>query len=97
VTAAHYLNQTKEVFAWLFDTETMNQVISGYVSDVKSAMPIDRVFLFGSYAKGNATEYSDADICFFLGSFGGKCRVDVIAELARRRWWPRRFTALKGV
>ena len=43
------------------DIETVNN----YVADVKNAMPIDRVFLYGSYAKGTATEHSDVDVCFF--------------------------------
>ncbi|MDR1536517.1 MAG: hypothetical protein LBU32_00690 [Clostridiales bacterium] len=34
------------------DAQTINQVVSGYVADVKSAMRIDRAYLFGSYAKG---------------------------------------------
>ena len=45
--------------------ETVNETISDYVADVKRAVPIDRVFLFGSLAKGTATEHSDVDVCFF--------------------------------
>jgi predicted nucleotidyltransferase len=63
------------------DLETVNSVARNYADDVRCVMPIDRAVLYGSYAKGGATEYSDVDICFFLGSFDGKRRVDVIAEL----------------
>ncbi|MCL1992965.1 MAG: nucleotidyltransferase domain-containing protein [Spirochaetes bacterium] len=44
-------------------------------------MPIDKAFLFGSHAKGNATELSDVDICFFLKDYNGKQRVELITEL----------------
>jgi predicted nucleotidyltransferase len=63
------------------DLETVNSVVRNYADDVRRIMPVDRAVLYGSYAKGSATEYSDVDICFFLGSFDGKRRVDVIAEL----------------
>jgi predicted nucleotidyltransferase len=44
-------------------------------------MPIDRVFLFGSYAKGTARDDSDVDICFFSQSFENQRAVDIIARL----------------
>jgi predicted nucleotidyltransferase len=63
------------------DAEAVSSVAKSYVDDVRRVMSVDRAMLYGSYAKGNATEYSDVDICFFLSSFDGKRRVDVIAEL----------------
>jgi predicted nucleotidyltransferase len=44
-------------------------------------MPIDRAYLFGSYAKGTATEWSDVDICFFSDYFANRRSVDVVADL----------------
>ncbi|MDR1388930.1 MAG: nucleotidyltransferase domain-containing protein [Treponema sp.] len=44
-------------------------------------MPVSKAVLFGSYSKGTATELSDIDICFFLDSFNGKRRIDIIIEL----------------
>ena len=44
-------------------------------------MPVDKAVLFGSYAKGYATELSDVDICFFLKHYNGKQRFEIIAEL----------------
>jgi len=41
------------------DAKTVNLAIRNYVSDVRNAMAIDRVFLFGSYAKGTAKDDSD--------------------------------------
>jgi len=61
------------------DIETVNN----YVSDVKNAMPIDRVFLYGSYAKGTATEHSDIDVCFFSHSFENQSQMDIMKQLFR--------------
>ena len=48
-----------------------------YANEVRGYLPVDKVFLFGSYAKGTADELSDVDVCFFLRDYGGKERVDV--------------------
>jgi predicted nucleotidyltransferase len=48
---------------------------------VKQAMPIDKAVLYGSYAKGNASPWSDVDICFFSKAFEDKRDVDVITDL----------------
>jgi predicted nucleotidyltransferase len=61
--------------------ETVNGLASQYADDVRRRMPVSKVVLFGSYAKGTASELSDIDICFFLDSFNGKQRIEVIAEL----------------
>jgi predicted nucleotidyltransferase len=61
--------------------EAVRNSIEGYISDVKKAMPIDKVYLYGSYAKGNPTKQSDVDICFFSKSFENKRTVDILTEL----------------
>ena len=66
-----------------FDIETINKTIRDYVADVKDAMSIDRVFLFGSYAKGTATEQSDIDLCFFSHSFENQPSIDIMTQLFR--------------
>jgi predicted nucleotidyltransferase len=70
-----------------FNYETLNEGIiraaRSYASEAKKVLPIRRVVLFGSYAKGMATKQSDVDICFFLDSFGDKQRVDILQELIR--------------
>jgi len=63
------------------DQQTVAEVISQYVSDVKQAMPIDRVVLYGSHAKGTSTEHSDVDICFFSHAFENKRSVDIVIDL----------------
>jgi predicted nucleotidyltransferase len=52
-----------------------------YADDVRRVMPVDKVMLFGSYAKGTADEQSDIDICFFLDNYGGKRRVEILKDL----------------
>ena len=53
--------------------------IQDAVAEVASAYPIQRAYLFGSYARGEADEKSDVDLCiegfkgftlFMLGGFG---------------------------
>jgi len=66
-----------------FDDETLNQTVSSYVADVKNAMPIDRAFLYGSYANGTATAHSDIDICFFSNSFENRTSIDIMKQLLR--------------
>ena len=66
-----------------FDIETVNNTVISYVEDVKNTMPIDRVFLFGSYAKGTQTEQSDIDICFFSHSFESMFSIDIMTQLFR--------------
>jgi len=46
-------------------------------------MPIDKVFLFGSLAKGNADAHSDIDLCFFSQSFENKDTFTIVKELFR--------------
>jgi len=63
--------------------EKVNNIVNNYVADVKNAFSIDRVFLFGSYAKGIATEHSDVDLCFFSKSFENQSSIDIMAKLLR--------------
>ncbi|MCL1918609.1 MAG: nucleotidyltransferase domain-containing protein [Peptococcaceae bacterium] len=65
------------------DIESVNNKVKAYASQVRQAMPVNKAYLFGSYAKGTATEKSDVDICFFLDSFDGKRKVDIIKELLK--------------
>jgi len=65
------------------DIEAVTAKAEAYATLVRNAMPVSRVYLFGSYAKGKASELSDVDICFFLDSFDGKRRVDILKELLK--------------
>ena len=65
------------------EVETLDGTIRSYVADVKNALPIDRAFLYGSHAKGKATEHSDIDVCFFSHSFENLSSIDVMILLLR--------------
>ena len=65
------------------DIETVSAKASAYAAQVRREMPVRKAYIFGSYAKGNASELSDVDICFFLDSFDGKRRVDIIKKLLK--------------
>ena len=63
--------------------EAVKEEAKRYAHEVRSHLPVEKAYLFGSYAKGTADELSDVDICFFLRSYGGKERVDVGSHLLR--------------
>ena len=63
------------------DIEAVNRIARQYAADVSRELPIEKAVLFGSYAKATATALSDVDICFFLKSYNGKRRVDLIAQI----------------
>ena len=63
------------------DIKEINRIARSYAEDVKQVMPVEKAILFGSYARGYATELSDVDICFFLKNYNGKQRVEIITEL----------------
>jgi predicted nucleotidyltransferase len=49
-------------------------------------MHIDSAYLFGSYAKGTATEHSDIDICFFSSGFENMTSFEIMKKLFRLTW-----------
>jgi len=63
------------------DDEAAKRIISQYISDVKAVMPIDKVYLYGSYARGAARWDSDIDLCFFSASFSNENIMQVIGQL----------------
>ena len=64
-----------------FSIETIAPIVRLYIADVKKVMPIDKAYLYGSYAKGTQQEYSDVDICFFSHAFESRRTLDVLTEL----------------
>ena len=63
------------------DIETVNRIVNQYINDVRQKMPIDKVYLYGSYAKGNPHDDSDVDLCFFSKDFESKHSWKVVSEL----------------
>ena len=63
------------------DIETVNRIAREYAADVSRELPVEKAVLFGSYAKATANRQSDVDICFFLKSYNGKRKVDLVAQI----------------
>ena len=63
--------------------DTVKREAVQYANEVRRELPVEKVFLFGSYAQGTADELSDVDIAFFIRDFGGKSRFDIGVELLR--------------
>jgi predicted nucleotidyltransferase len=65
----------------VIDAETLGETLQSYILEIKKTMPIERVFLFGSYAKGSPDEWSDVDVCFFFERFEEKNSIEVGLKL----------------
>jgi len=63
------------------DSKTIITIVRQYIDDVKEAMPIDKVYLYGSYAKGTQRKNSDIDLCFFSQAFESRRNLDILTEL----------------
>jgi hypothetical protein len=63
------------------DFEAVNRIAREYAADVSCELPIEKAVLFGSCINETATELSDVDICFFLKSYNGKRKVDLVAQI----------------
>ena len=52
---------------------------------VKAGIPVEQMILFGSHAEGNATAWSDVDVCVVSPLFGKKPFMEMLrlAKLAR--------------
>jgi len=63
------------------DIKTVTAIVRQYIADVQKAMPIDKVYLYGSYAHGTQNENSDVDLCFFSQAFESRRTLDILTEL----------------
>ena len=51
--------------------KNIKKIVNKYVTEViKSGIPVNSVYLFGSYAKGDSNVYSDIDVCVISSKFG---------------------------
>lgn len=64
----------------------IKKIIKNYTDLLqKDGWPIQKVILFGSYAKGNANQYSDIDICLVSPKFG-KDYIEETQYLHKKIW-----------
>jgi predicted nucleotidyltransferase len=64
-----------------FEIEKVIATVKTYADEVRQTMPVAKVFLYGSYAKGTATEHSDVDVCFFLATLHAENCISVLKQL----------------
>jgi predicted nucleotidyltransferase len=55
----------------VYSQSDINNIVSKFVNLVSDEFPIKTVYLFGSYANGNAREYSDVDLAIVSDKFEG--------------------------
>lgn len=55
----------------MYSQSDINNIVTRFISLVSDEFPIKSVYLFGSYAKGNAGEYSDIDLAVVSDKFEG--------------------------
>lgn len=65
--------------------QKVNQAIREYITVIKKDIPIQRVILYGSYAKGKAKKTSDIDIVIISDKFG-KNPLEEGKYLFRKLW-----------
>lgn len=58
--------------------KSIQKIIEEYIINLRKQIPINKVIIFGSYAKGTIHKYSDVDIAVFSDYFKGMSRVDGI-------------------
>ena len=52
------------------DVKKVITIVKNYADKVWNVLPVEKVFLYSSYAKVNTTIYSDIDVYFFLNIYG---------------------------
>lgn len=56
----------------MYQKEDINKIIQRFISLVSQEFPVRTLYLFGSYAKGNANDSSDIDIAIVSDKFEGR-------------------------
>jgi predicted nucleotidyltransferase len=55
----------------VYSQSDIKNIVSKFVNLVSDEFPINTVYLFGSYANGNAKDYSDVDLAIVSDKFEG--------------------------
>jgi len=62
----------------------IKKIIKGLVNALsENKIVVDKIILYGSYAKGNSRQHSDIDIAVISRSFKGKRIIDIQGDLAK--------------
>jgi predicted nucleotidyltransferase len=63
------------------DFKPIEGLVRQYIADVRAELPIDKVYLYGSYAHGKPNKDSDVDLCFFYSVYKAEEKWDVVGKL----------------
>jgi predicted nucleotidyltransferase len=63
------------------DLEYVKKTVAEYANAVRRELPVRKVILFGSYAKGTARKHSDVDVCFFVGNLTDDNWIELMVKL----------------
>ncbi len=62
----------------------IREIVKGLVNALSEhSIIVDKIIMYGSYAKGNPREHSDIDIAVISPSFKGKKIIEIQGDLAR--------------
>jgi len=56
--------------------EQIQEIIKDYINKIRNQIPVEKAFLFGSYAQGNYTTDSDVDLAIFSSHFEQMDRIE---------------------
>ena len=63
--------------------DKINEIIDGFIIRLKQEIPVKKVILFGSYAHGKPTKYSDIDLAVISDWFEGRPKIENMKHLSR--------------
>ncbi|MDR0869640.1 MAG: nucleotidyltransferase domain-containing protein [Planctomycetaceae bacterium] len=63
------------------DFRPLEGLVQQYIADVKAVYPVDKIYLYGSYAHGTPHQDSDVDLCFFSPAFENISHLDALIAL----------------
>lgn len=64
--------------------DQIERIAHAYAERLRGDYRVTQVILFGSYAQGTATEYSDIDLAVVSPDFRGRPEMEVLEDLSRR-------------
>ncbi len=56
--------------------ESIQQTIKDYIKQIRNQIPVEKAFIFGSYARGTYTSDSDIDLAIFSSHFENMERIE---------------------
>jgi predicted nucleotidyltransferase len=63
--------------------DQVTKIIMGFITELRREIPIKEIILFGSYAQGNPSEYSDIDLAVISDWFEGKPKIENMQYLSK--------------